>query len=229
MASDVLNAMGKDQKAAGILGWISLGTGLLASAIEIVPRIRSALASNGRGLQLMDPRRPGVPDPGSPIPPIRAIKNKPMIILSNVNKDVVYHQDYLGLGSPAFQTHGGLDGTLMNLAGIMRPAKEVAVDIENFLQIFNHPPGEGFTLLACCAGKSGAAQEVANVTRRTVSAYIDPITVRHLDEALSVVDTPASTNIPLVQKSWWRYFFRTSGYTDSPYHEIAPSRLFFPQ
>ena len=227
VASDVLNAMGKDQKAAGILGWISLGTGLLASAIEIVPRIRSALANNGRGLQLMAPRRPGVPAPGDSIPLGRATINRPMMVLTD-SKSVIYHQDYLGLGSHAFQTHGDLDGNLMGLDGIWRPAKEVAVDIENLLLAFNHPPGKGFILLACYAGRSGAAQEVANVTRRTVSAYMDSIIVRHLDQASSLVDTVEDTNLPLVKRSWWRIFGQ-SAYTSRPNHEIASSRLFFPQ
>lgn len=73
----------------------------------------------------------------------------------------------------AYETHGSRSGSLMNASGKMQSASTVAKnDIAPRLVQLSRPLAdkEPIILIACYAGKSGAAQQVANVIKHPVFA-----------------------------------------------------------
>jgi hypothetical protein len=165
VAATVLEATGKDEKAASILGWVSLGTGLLGSVGEIAPKAAKGISRlsrmAGRGMKRSQNT---------------AIKTsrKGLVYEKNPGQhDVWFHPDLYGEGQVAYETHGSPFGNLMDASGKMRSATEVArYDIAPRLAQLNPPlpPDQPITLIACFAGKSGAAQKVANELKRPVFA-----------------------------------------------------------
>ena len=236
VASDVLNAMGKDQKAAGILGWISLGTGLLASAIEIVPRINSVLTKLGRSTKSM--KWPSFSMRGTTWPQslTPSVSDPPQTIFRSSRNvtEVAYHPNYLGLGMPAFETHGApldLSSRLMNSAGVMRPAEEVAGEIEGWLTHYGHPPNKEFILLACNGGSSGAAQKVANTTGRRVWGFSKTILVQEpsaQDQLSRVISSSADTNYPLELRSFKSFLTSHGEFSKFPFLRKARAKFYDP-
>lgn len=231
VASTVLEAVGKDSKAASILGWVSLGTGLLGTALEIAPKAASSLASMGRAIGRGGQKAgraakmaPGAyasnTKAGTPITPH---KTSTPVVLHSIGgaEDVVYHPNYLGSGFSAFETHGSSSGLLMDSTGKMVSPERVALEIQDWLGANGRPDGEPFTLLACWAAKSGAAQKVSDMTGRPVTAFLNEIHVAPPRYALRLsIDA-----VPRVEKpqSWWAYL---AGQRAE--HAPAPSRIFLP-
>ncbi|TDV55760.1 RHS repeat-associated protein [Pseudomonas graminis] len=246
IASTVLEATNKDSKAASILGWVSLGTGLAEAGLSMAPkaaaRLRARLGrSAGRAVRKSG-RGAGSSAPSKPLnfgTSVILYERKPPTFKANGDidyvgsQDVVFHKNWLDTKVPAFETHGDDFGNLMNSAGQMRPAAEVAhMDIAPALRDMGHPQGKGFVLLACAAGKSGAAQNVANSLNRTVSAYPSNITVAplRLMDFLEVGDR--ATTLPMSAKSWGdtirEFFVGARGFSAQPGYEVAEARLFRP-
>jgi len=148
--------------------------------------------------------------------------------------DVVLHENFLGTGVAAFETHGvPFYSVLMNSRGKYRSAREVAeTDIRPWLQRINYPPGKEMILLACLAGSSGAAQVVATVLRRPVEGFkhriyvLQPHYLRHacLSERSNDYNLPTE-NIGLLK--------RLSGFKgpfiDSRNQTYAQSKTYYPQ
>jgi RHS repeat-associated protein len=146
---------GGDKRAANILGWVSLGTGIAASALTAIghasARIAAKQAMQRRDSSILFERRLG-------------------------NHDVSFHKQLWGDKFTGFETHGSPEGYLMNSRGFYDTAANVAqLDIAPHL--VNMDPNRPFVLLACQGGSSGAAQEVANVLRRPVVGFHENIYV----------------------------------------------------
>lgn len=244
IASTVLEATDKDSKAASVLGWVSLGTGLVGLGLEMAPKAAAKLSAqlgrsagraaskSGRGAssaRLSAPSRSGSSGSSTTLYEARptAYKNGAIELGSH---DVVFHADWLGSGVAAFETHGSAVGKLMNSNGIMRPASEVAqMDIAPALRNVGYPDDKGIILLACGAGKSGAAQDVANSLNRTVSAYDKIIWTGHPKFANTLDVGPGTTSLPLSKVSWLDWFLGSSGkFGPRSAFDVASARLYRP-
>ncbi len=246
IASTVLEATNKDSKAASILGWVSLGTGLAEAGLSMAPKAAARLSarlgrSAGRAARKSG-RGAGSSAPSKPLnfgTSVVLYERRPPTFKANGDidyfgsQDVVFHKNWLDTGVPAFETHGDDFGNLMNSAGQMRPAAEVAyMEIAPALRDMGYAQDKGFVLLACAAGKSGAAQNVANSLNRTVSAYSSNITVApmRLMDFLEVGNR--GTTLPMSAKSWGdtirEFFVGARGFSAQPGYEVAEARLFRP-
>ena len=146
--------------------------------------------------------------------------------------DVVFHEDFLGFGLAAFETHGTASGQLMNSRGQYKSAMEVALhDIAPRLQHANYPPGMEFILLACEGGSSGAAQKVAKALNRPVEGFDKVISVKHpsLMQLTNFSQSHQQTNIPTHKIGLWERMKGVKGpFSDSRKIDYATSRTYFP-
>ncbi|AIR87971.1 hypothetical protein LK03_01395 [Pseudomonas cremoricolorata] len=211
IASTVLEAVDKDSKAASILGWISLGTGLLGSGLEMAPKAASKMATLsrrvGRGSQKLAGRaaKPGSGSlagqaSGTTNAPMAPQKSSSPVVLHRTvrgSPEVVFHPDWLGQGVSAFETHGSATGMLMDSKGMMSRAEKVGYEAQAWLNASGRADGEPFVLLACHAAESGAAQRVANVTGRPVTAYKQAIWVNHPSNSGSLRNASGLLNLPM--------------------------------
>lgn len=210
VASTVLEATNKDSKAASILGWISMGTGLAEFGLGMAPKAAAKLSarlgrSAGRGAQKIA-KGPAFSRPAATGPTQYVKRNTDYLLYEAKagDADVRVHPNYLESGLPAFETHGmplDINSNLMNSKGAFRPAKEVALEIEAWLKKIDFPEGEPFILLACNGGSSGAATKVANVTKRTVISFKKTILVDTTDSSRWLGMNSRTTNYPLARRS----------------------------
>ncbi|UBM23584.1 RHS repeat protein [Pseudomonas sp. p1(2021b)] len=145
--------------------------------------------------------------------------------------DVVFYANFLGTGLAAFATHGGDDGSLMNAQGEYRPAREVAEkDIKPWLEGIGYEEGKEFILLACRAGRTGAAREVARTLKKyQVRGYRKTIFVNAPEYMKKVNISPlhSSTTLPTEKKSIYSRFFGKQGpFTDKPERQLASYKVF---
>lgn len=206
IASTTLGAVDKDSKAAGILGWISLGTGLAGSTLEIAPKAATALATKARAIgraAVKSSKTTAMAKPGisgnisnNLIEPTKVSAPVTLYSKGGGSADVAFHPNYLGSGTAAFETHGSTTGLLMDTTGAMVKPQKVGYRAKAWLDA-NRPEGEPFTLIACHAAESGAAQIVADVTNRPVTAFKQAIYVHSPMESMSLVAPNGALNIPL--------------------------------
>ncbi|ORL68295.1 hypothetical protein B7H17_00280 [Pseudomonas putida] len=168
-------------------------------------------------------------------PPTRAgrVENNAIILWERKkgDNDVVFYADFLGTGLAAFVTHGGDDGSLMNAQGQPRPAREVAEkDIKPWLEGIGYEEGKEFILLACSAGSTGAAREVARTLKKyQVRGYRKTIFVNAPQYMKKVNVSPfhCSTTLPTEKKSIFRRIFGKKGpFTDQPGRQLATYKVF---
>ncbi|RON52336.1 hypothetical protein BK666_02905 [Pseudomonas frederiksbergensis] len=163
-AIPILEATG-NEKAASILGRVSMGTGVASAVVGIGPgtvenirRVNNFIANRWArlGTKMDDFAMYGVDV-------IHAPSGQP---------PVVFYDDLHGQGIIAYQTHGNPAGQLMDSTGRMRSAAEVAAkDIAPKLDALEVPSDHPLVLIACYGGKSGAAQSVADTLKRPIIAY----------------------------------------------------------
>ncbi|MEB0042287.1 MULTISPECIES: RHS repeat-associated core domain-containing protein [unclassified Pseudomonas] len=160
VAAISLEATGGDQKATSILGWVSMGTGIASTVTGFIPKLPKAYANFvGRGAQKIA----AAGTPGT----TRTIR-----LDSSGGGDVMFQQDFLGRGFAAYTTHGEPFANLLSASGKYTSATKVAVrDIAPELTAMSYPTDKPLILAACWGGRSGAAQEVANVIKRDVIGY----------------------------------------------------------
>lgn len=182
VAATVLEATGKDEKAAGILGWVSLGTGLLSSLGEMAPKAAKSISRlnrmAGRGMKQSQITGLKISRRGSDV-----WQEKGLIYeKSRGVHDVWLHKNFYGQNMVAYETHGKANGYLMNASGVFRPADEVArLDILprlNKLKKSVLKDDDFIVLVACEAGSSGAAQTVANVIKRPVLSFNKKVLIK---------------------------------------------------
>lgn len=164
VASMTLEATGGDQKAAGILGWISLGTGVASAVTSLAPAAAKAAARASRSAgrwskSIQGPQR---------------TKGKLIFEETRGDHDVYMHDNLYGRGILAYETHGDELGRLMDSSGKMSSAARVAT--KDILPQINslapdYPADKPILLIACWGGRYGAAQKVANVLKRPVVSF----------------------------------------------------------
>ncbi|QCI10929.1 RHS repeat-associated core domain-containing protein [Pseudomonas putida] len=238
IASTIMEAVDKDSKAASVLGWISLGTGLAGSAVEIGPRLAHASHKASR-LVGRTARKAGGSSGKSAGPsagrqPAQRIGDSSVLFEAKPgNHDVVFHENFLGTGTAAFETHGHpFSSKLMNGQGRYRSALKVALnDIEPQLRQVNYPQGKELILLACEGGSSGAAQKVATALQRPVRGYAQPIYTTHpqFSQSLRVTNHARHSNLPTESIGFWERLKGAKGpFVDRSDRRFATSSLYFP-
>lgn len=235
VASVILQATGANDKAADILGWVSLGTGLVGAGLEMAPAAigklttRAARAPGRAGSRLLA-------NPPSPRTAHRIGKADILYEKNAGSSDVAFIERLWDENYAAFVTHGTPFGKLMNAQGKADSAINVATDlIAPRLTAMGYPADQKIVLLACWAGKTGAAQNVANVLKRPVEAYSSKI---HLLSA-ATLQTPmritgklhaGATTAPVTKISVFKRVFahKRGAFSDAPGFELATAKLYHP-
>lgn len=243
IASTVLEATNKDSKAASILGWISLGTGLADAGLAMAPKAAARLGvkmgrSAGRAASKVGGRssaskayKPQKFGTSTILYENKVTTYDPIgFVKKPGSHDVVFHENYLDTGVPAFETHGDPFGRLMNSKGSYRPAWEVAhTDIAPALRKMDYAQDKGIVLLACQAGKTGSAQKVANSLNRSVTAYDKTIYLQHPVYPNVAWINNNGTSLPTSAIAWTKRVRGAEGpFLHSPNQEIAKARLYRP-
>lgn len=166
-AAMTLEATGGDEKAAGILGWVSLGTGVASALTGLAPAAARGISKAQKFVGRWSKKS---------APPTRPPSSKFSVLFEEKlgEHDVTFHNDFLGSGRVAFETHGDRFGNLMSSKGVLRTATHVAKkDIKPMIDAMSpgYPSDKPIILAACWGGRSGAAQQVANVLKRPVIGY----------------------------------------------------------
>ncbi|QXH36754.1 RHS repeat-associated core domain-containing protein [Pseudomonas muyukensis] len=220
IASMVLQAQGADEKAASVLGWVSLGTGA-ASLIGAASSLGSrSLAHYAKGATQ--------PQGGTAVraisKPTHWIKRSAVLYAkSSEADDVVWHTNLWGKNIRAFETHGSPTGHLLNAQGQVEAAAQLALR-EIAPRLTDLPADVPFVLLACHGGKSGAAQQIANVLQRPVYGYDHAIFVKRAQWMQHLWVDDAGTSIPTQVAA----SSRLQGPLPAG-RELAAGRLYFPR
>lgn len=235
VASMILQGTGHNESAASILGWVSLGTGLLGAGLEMAPAAASRLAARaarapGRGSRL-------AAAPASPRAAHRIGKAELLFEKKPGSGDVAFIERLWDDDYAAFVTHGSPFGKLMNAHGSADSAINVATDlIAPRLAAMGYPDGQKIVLLACWAGKTGAAQNVANVLKRPVEAYrskVHLLGVATLQSPMRITGKlhGAATTAPVTKISVLKRVFghKHGPFSDAPQFKLATKRLYTPQ
>ncbi len=235
IASVILEATGKDEKAASILGWVSLGTGLFTGGLKVAPAAAARLAT--RAARVPGRARSRVLGQSATTRPAHRIGKADILFeKSPGGSDVAFIERLWDDDYAAFVTHGSPFGQLMNAHGKADSAANVATHlIAPKLAAIGYPADQKIVLLACWAGKTGAAQNVANVLKRPVEAYTSKI---HLLSA-ATLQSPmritgkmhgAATTAPVTRISVLKRVFahKRGPFTDAPDFELATARMYYP-
>ncbi|WP_460418244.1 RHS repeat domain-containing protein [Pseudomonas sp. microsymbiont 2] len=227
VAAMALEASGRDQHSASVLGWISLASGLASLGTGAAARLAAAPArapqlTRGAGaIRLREPRitRPAYWEQRSEV----------LYAERAGQNDVAMHYNLWGQGIRAFETHGSKGGQLMNAVGQMDdPArialKEIAPRLAGVEQ--NVP----LVLLACHGGKSGAAQRIADVLQRPVYGYDKVIWVNRAGFIQSLRVDNFTSSLPSQNISRWKRLQGAKGpFSFYPQREIATGRTYYPR
>lgn len=220
IASMVLQAQGADEKAANVLGWVSLGTGAasLMSAASSLGSRSLALSSKGAA-QLQ-----GGAAVRAISKPTHWVKRSAVLYAKSENaEDVVWHTNLWGKNIRAFETHGSPTGHLLNAQGQLEAPAQLALR-EIAPRLTDLPADIPFVLLACHGGKSGAAQKIANVLQRPVYGYDHAIFVKRPYWIQHLWVDDAGTSIPTQRAAT----SRLQGPLPAG-RELAAGRLYFPR
>nr|WP_314488140.1 RHS repeat-associated core domain-containing protein [uncultured Pseudomonas sp.] len=231
-AALALEASGRDQQAAGVLGWVSLGSGIAGALTGMAPSvIRSAVRlrdASGQAASRAAGFKPYNIGPGG--------NTRPASVLFGTGprkEDVAFIPSLFGEGNAALVTHGNLLGDLMNTQGLADKAANVARSVlVPRLAEMGYEPGRKVVLLSCWGGRSGAAQSIANVLGRPVEAYDEMLFIRgvaSLQTARSVGPTLQSTNVPMYQAPLWSRWFDKAHFADTDKFRLAAPKLYLPR
>ncbi|MGG5290644.1 RHS repeat domain-containing protein [Pseudomonas shirazensis] len=186
-AAMVIEGGFNDTKTASILGWVSFGLGVASAALHLAPRAASAAAKAGRTIGRGSSITSKATSPTSL--PNRGVAQPPA---QPVNNEIAFLPNHDGHRSPVFVTHGGTDGTLMDMSGAMISPEELATtviapQIEEFALAGKTDIDRPLLLLACYAGESGAAQRVSDTLGMRVIAPMGELTVGNFDAAVEAM------------------------------------------
>ncbi|MGB9089621.1 MAG: RHS repeat-associated core domain-containing protein, partial [Pseudomonas farsensis] len=225
VAALALEAIGNDRQAGSVLGWISLGTGILSAVTGIAARGAQTLGKTARGPGRANLTRRASHRPAA----VKRVGQTTVLFAKKGHSEVAMHENVWGTGIRAFETHGSKSGKLMNSLGKFDDPAQVALQ-EIAPWLGDIPADQPIMLLACYSGRSGAAQQVANVLQRPVYGYDKAILLyrEHLMQSLDV--SLQATNIPTQGLSLWRRLLGKRGYfLDAPTEVIASGRTYYPQ
>ncbi|MFY1664817.1 RHS repeat domain-containing protein [Pseudomonas sp. Pseu.R1] len=222
---------GADSNASDVLGWVSLGTGLAAAgALTIGFKTSRSALNMGRYTKS-----------GSPSAPIRKMGHAD-VLFGSPRPDVAFHHNLWGdVPKPwgpgelrAFETHGLKNGHLMNANGVFEDAANIARQ-EIAPRLAGYASDRPLVLLACEGGRSGAAQQVADVVRRPVIGF-DKVIHLHAPHLMTrfgygAVGKVIETNFPLQRVSFWKQFkiSRQLPYDMGRNYELATYKFYYPQ
>jgi len=235
VASMILQATGTDDKAAGILGWVSLGTGLVGAGLEIGSAAAARLSSRAGSA----PGRAASRTLGQVNRPqqVKRLGDADILFERHTGtSDVAFVERLWGKEHAAFVTHGSPFGQLMNASGKADSAANIAADlIAPRLTAMAYPADQKIVLLACWAGRTGAAQQVANTLRRPVEAYSSKIsllsaTTLQLPMRITGKLHHGATTAPVTRISSFKRFFanKVGPFSDAPGFKLAPSKMYYP-
>lgn len=196
VASLALEISGHEGSAAGILGGISLVTGLAGAGIGL--KLHS-LRRAGSQQRALDIKR------GWSSPKPHRLGNSELIYQGTSRAvDVGFIETYRGTNQAALLTHGDpVRALLMGPDGKVARAADIARDfIAPRLQAMNYPADETFVLLSCWSGKNGAAMEMAKELGRPVQGFTHKTFVRgftNLQVAGNSANTPLEA-IPYLER-----------------------------
>lgn len=219
-ASLLMEIAGCDKTTTGVLGWISLGTGVAAGALS------------GAGQHLA---RAASRKAASPSSTLRKQAHAHVMWESGPGgHDVTFYEQLWGTNNlRAFETHGSPRGHLLNANGVFESAGTVAKReiMPRLVGYENHRP---LVLLACEAGSSGAAQQVANVLRRPVIAFDEIIYVGQTGELQWFFHTAGrhgiDTSLPLQKIPFLKRLVgaRGPGYSKGQKFDLATPGVYLP-
>lgn len=172
VTSLALEISGHDGAVTGILGGISLFTGLAAAGTGIKLHSLRRAGSQQRALDLKQGWTPPKP---------HRLGNSEMVFQSTSKAvDVGFINTYRGTNQMAMLTHGDpIRALLMGPDGKVARAADIARDfIAPRLQALNYPADETFVLLSCWGGKNGAAVEIARELGRPVQGFSEKTLVK---------------------------------------------------
>lgn len=186
-ASTVLEATGQDGAASGILGGISLVTGLSGAGIGLKLGSLKHAGARQRALDIKHGWTP--PKPG------RLGNGELLAQHTSRGVDVGFIDTYHGTNRVALLTHGDPKrALLMGPDGHVARAADIARDvIAPRLEALGVGADETFVLLSCWSGKNGAALEIARELGRPVQGFTHKVFVK----GFANLQNPAnSSNIP---------------------------------
>lgn len=234
IAASVLEAAGNSEKAAGILGAISMGTGFASMAMGMAPavvgRLRALAAGRvGRAASALG-------EPANVTAKRIEYGNHYYFERAKGSADVAFFKGIWDKQAPAFRTHGAITGQLMNQHGVASSAARVARElILPRLKEIGYEDGKKLILISCWAGRTGAAQTVANVLNRPVQAYMPKIYVAGagaMQQPPRVMKSGrfGATNVPLYKIALWKRIFqgRRGPFFDAPHMDVAKPVMFYP-
>ncbi|WP_341962380.1 RHS repeat-associated core domain-containing protein [Pseudomonas sp. RC10] len=214
VASLALEISGHGGSAAGILGGISLVTGLAGAGIGLKMH---SLRNAGAQQRAMDLKTNWSPKPGR-------LGNSEVIYQGTSRAvDVGFIETYRGTNQAALLTHGDpFRALLMGPDGKVARAADIARDfIAPRLKALNYPADETFVLLSCWGGKNGAALEIAKELGRPVKGFTEKTFVKgfaNLQLGGNVANAPLEA-VPYLERlratgnpfKAWKTSFREAG------------------
>jgi RHS repeat-associated protein len=186
-ASTVLEATGHDRTASGILGGISLMTGLSGAGIGLKLVGLKHAGARQRAMDIKQGWTP--PKPG------RLGNGELLAQHTSRGVDVGFIDTYHGTNRVALLTHGDPKrALLMGPDGHVARAADIARDvIAPRLEALGVGADETFVLLSCWSGKNGAALEIAKELGRPVQGFTHKVFVK----GFANLQSPANAaNIP---------------------------------
>lgn len=166
VASLAMEISGHDGAATGILGGISLVTGLSGAGIGMKLHSLRRAGAQQRALDLKG---------GWTAKPGRLGEGEVLVQNTSRGVDVGFIENYRGTNQAALLTHGDpVRALLIGPDGKVARAADIARDfIAPRLRDLEYPAGKSFVLLSCWGGKNGAAREIAKELGRPVQGFTE--------------------------------------------------------
>ncbi|WP_158541411.1 MULTISPECIES: RHS repeat-associated core domain-containing protein [unclassified Pseudomonas] len=194
VASTALEATGQNGAASGVLGSISLVTGLAGAGAGFKLSSLRRAGSRQRALDVTQGWKP--PKPG------RLGNGEVLAQHTSRAVDVGFIDTYHATNRAALLTHGDpLRALLMGADGKVSRAADVARDvIAPRLQTLNETADQTFVLLSCWGGSNGSALEIAKVLNRPVQGFVNKVYLKGFAGLQSPIN---SSNRPLEAVSFF--------------------------
>ncbi|MDY7533849.1 RHS repeat-associated core domain-containing protein [Pseudomonas sp. Bout1] len=179
LAVPILEATDNKQ-AAKILGFVSMGTGVAASVVAVVPGAMKAAARVGKLIggwaQKLQLYPGGIRVSGGGLSDVaqETLDNGVSVLMKHpeglIEPYVSFFDNLHGRGQLVYVTHGLPDGTLASYGNGRQYSATLIANHEIAPLVVAYPPDQPLILVACYAADSGAAQAVANALQRPVRA-----------------------------------------------------------
>lgn len=222
LAATILEATNNKQ-AAGVLGWVSAGTGAAASVTAVASSAARAVEKVGKFVGRWQFK---LQHAGGPV--ARRLANSAMAFTEGNDWSIGVAEQYLGTRF-LVSTIGTAQGSLASVfTGTPVTASQVAGEIAPFLH--NNPPTRPVVLVASYAADSTAAQEFANAIRAPVLATHGEVTFDLTNPHLNEAASGRLMNIPIQPRARFESRVRALfGERSTNTYKPAKMKLFKPQ